>query len=58
MMISITIPKDNVLCDFNETLHSCFETMTTNTAENFKLIALRDALLPRLMSGELQISMI
>jgi type I restriction enzyme S subunit len=55
MTISAIIPSDEVLANFNESLRSCFETMTTNAAENKKLAAIRDTLLPRLMSGEIEV---
>jgi len=56
MTISVIIPSDEVLADFNCNLRACFETMTTNAMENQSLATLRDTLLPRLMSGELSVS--
>jgi type I restriction enzyme S subunit len=56
MTISTVIPSNEVLVNFNDSLRSCFETMTTNASESQKLAVLRDALLPRLMSGELSVA--
>jgi len=56
MTISVIIPSDKILADFNGNLRACFETMTTNAIENQYLATLRDTLLPRLMSGELSVS--
>jgi type I restriction enzyme S subunit len=55
MTIQTLFPPEESLNAFNKNLKSSFETMTANAAENQKLAALRDALLPRLMSGELEI---
>jgi len=56
MTIPVFIPSDSEVTDFNETLQSSFEIITTNYAENEKLALLRDTLLPRLMSGELSVA--
>ncbi|ECD3887690.1 restriction endonuclease subunit S [Salmonella enterica subsp. enterica serovar Poona] len=56
MTISIILPSEGALLNFNDSLRSCFETMIANSAENQKLADLRDTLLPRLMSGELSVA--
>ena len=42
--------------DFVETIKSIFNAVATNNEENQRLATLRDTLLPRLMSGELDVS--
>ena len=42
--------------DFIETIKGIFNTVAANDEENQRLAALRDTLLPRLMSGELDVS--
>lgn len=44
--------------DFMEAIKAIFHTIATNDEENQRLAALRDTLLPRLMSGELDVSAI
>ena len=41
---------------FNGSVNPLFELYFTNQTENIRLTALRDTLLPRLMSGELDVS--
>ena len=55
MTIPIFLPLDDELVNFNQTLQSSFKSITANHAENTRLTALRDTLLPRLMSGELSV---
>ena len=42
--------------DFMETIKAIFNAVATNNEENQQLATLRDTLLPRLMSGELDVS--
>ena len=42
--------------DFMETIKTIFNAVATNNEENQRLATLRDTLLPRLMSGELDVS--
>ena len=42
--------------DFMETIKALFNAVATNNEENQRLATLRDTLLPRLMSGELDVS--
>ena len=44
--------------DFMETIKALFNAVATNNEENQRLATLRDALLPRLLSGELDVSSI
>lgn len=43
-------------CSFEEKVAPIYETILNNSFENIRLSELRDALLPRLMSGELSIA--
>lgn len=54
--LPIAIPPVEVLQKFNETVSPMFEFIEKNSVENQKLSALRDSVLPKLMSGELDIS--
>ena len=50
------MPDEKVLADFHATTAPLFEQVRTKLAENARLAALRDALLPRLMSGEMSVA--
>ncbi len=52
----IGIPKTAELRSFDEIINPMFDTITANEAENLRLEALRDTLLPKLMFGELDVS--
>ena len=52
----IRIPTTEDLKTFDEIVNPMFNTITANEEESLQLSALRDTLLPRLMSGELEIS--
>lgn len=52
----IVIPSKESMSAFTETVNPLFETIWANQAENVNLAQLRDTLLPRLMSGELDVS--
>lgn len=56
--LTVSIPDDKSLTMFNATGTSILNAVHNNCIENTKLIHLRDALLPRLMSGELDVSTI
>lgn len=56
MSIPCVIPSNEVLCAFNKTAQPLFDLIISNQLENQRLSALRDALLPKLMSGELDVS--
>lgn len=54
--MEVLIPSVSVMKDFNELAEPFFSAILSNQYENMKLVNLRDALLPRLMSGELDVS--
>ena len=54
--LPIAIPNDDILQKFNETVSPMFEFISNNNAENKKLSSLRDSILPKLMSGEIDVS--
>lgn len=53
---SVLLPPLDLLSRFHETVAPMFEAINQNQAENKQLSDLRDALLPQLMSGEIDIS--
>jgi len=53
--IEVTVPTTDSIKAFNEVVTPMFERIHLNLAENARLVTLRDALLPRLMSGELSV---
>lgn len=53
---SVLLPPAELLSQFHETVEPMFEAIEQNQAENKRLSDLRDTLLPRLMSGELDVS--
>ena len=54
--MELPIPDENSLARFESIVAPMFLTMQQNTQETSKLAETRDALLPRLMSGELDVS--
>ena len=52
----IVIPPETDMREFTETVNPLFMQMWANQAENEKLADVRDTLLPRLMSGEIDVS--
>ena len=52
----IPCPKDESSNVFNDTLKTLFSLIAANFRENNSLGAMRDALLPKLMSGEIDVS--
>lgn len=54
----ILIPPKADMREFTETVNSLFQQVWANQEENAKLAEIRDTLLPRLMSGELDVSSI
>lgn len=52
----ITLPDEKVLDQFDEITAPMIDQIVTNRLENKRLATLRDALLPKLMSGELDAS--
>lgn len=58
MTYPIVLPAESELEEFNAIAFPVLEQLNSNKAENKRLSALRDALLPKLMSGEIDISSI
>lgn len=56
MSISCVIPSKEAINKFNKTLQPLFDLIISNQRENQQLSTLRDSLLPKLMSGELDVS--
>ena len=54
--VSILIPDQETLHDFETLVGQLMEQYQANILENNKLAEIRDALLPQLMSGELDVS--
>lgn len=54
--IPIVIPSKSVLYELNSVIEPLFAQIRLNIDENKSLAALRDALLPKLMSGEIDAS--
>ena len=50
------VPTDDELIDFHSVAAPMFAKIKANQAECEKLTAVRDTLLPKLMSGELDVS--
>ena len=53
--IEINLPSRNVLDKFAEIVNPIYDYLVQNKVENQKLSALRDLLLPKLMSGEMKV---
>ena len=56
MSITCTYPDENIIANFNNICRPYFEKIIMNQYENTRLSALRDTLLPKLMSGEIDVS--
>ena len=56
MTYPIYIPSETELKEFNELAHPILSQIESNRNENISLAALRDGLLPKLMSGEIDVS--
>lgn len=56
--IPIVIPPKEILTDFKDIINPIFNNIKINNLEINKLINLRDILLPKLMSGEIDVSKI
>lgn len=54
--MELQIPDQTALADFEELVAPMYRAMQENRVQSEKLAALRDALLPRLMSGEIDVS--
>ena len=54
-VLPILLPNDSILAHFNSMIEPMALQMYRNIEENARLASLRDALLPRLMSGEISL---
>jgi len=54
---SISLPADRIISDFNAAMHGVEPKLSTNGKQIRTLIALRDVLLPKLMSGEVRVDL-
>ena len=54
--IEIIVPTDIDMSEFTETVNPLFQQIWLNQEENARLADVRDTLLPKLMSGELDVS--
>ena len=54
-LIETIIPSENIVEEFNNLYNEMKKTIKTNKLENSRLSLLRDTLLPRLMSGEIEV---
>ena len=54
--IQLVIPSDKVFEDYNNVVSSLFAQMSNNSKEITHLTTLRDTLLPKLMSGEMDVN--
>lgn len=52
----IALPTQEIVSDFCKIVTPMYDMIAQNTCENRKLAAFRDSLLPKLMSGELDVS--
>lgn len=53
--MEVLIPSVSIMKDFDDLVEPLFSKILLNQHENMKLVNLRDALLPKLMSGELDV---
>lgn len=56
MATECSLPPKDIIENFNEMMRPTFESIIQNNYENAKLVNLRDTLLPKLMSGEIDVS--
>ena len=54
--MQILLPDDKTLMLFNDTIAPMARSIVANQEENERLASIRDALLPKLMSGKLDVS--
>ena len=58
MSIPCVIPSQEAINDFNDAAQPLFTLIISNQRENQQLSELRDTLLPKLMSGKIDVSKI
>ncbi|MFR1674340.1 MAG: restriction endonuclease subunit S [Alphaproteobacteria bacterium] len=54
-MLPVNIPSNAVMNNFNKIIEPLFSLFRINTEENLRLVELRETLLPKLMSGEINV---
>ena len=54
--IPVIIPPEEKIVAFNESVDSLFSLIRNNEEQNRELSKLRDALIPKLMSGEIDVA--
>ena len=54
--LPVILPPQDILLKFHEAVCPMFEMIEVNQTENRQLAALRDSILPKLMSGEIDVS--
>ena len=55
-MMTIVIPPAEKIAQFDTLCHAIFTQIYANGKENEQLTSIRDTLLPKLMSGEIDVS--
>lgn len=53
--ISIIVPNQEILDIFKNKLESIYDQITKNAKENISLAQIRDLILPKLLSGEMEL---
>ena len=56
MGIEINLPDEDILTSFEDTVSPLMHLVVSNANENKRLSEIRDTLLPKLMSGEIDVS--
>ena len=54
--LPVILPSQQQLKEFNAAVTPVFNKISQNNQENIRLVQLRDTLLPKLMSGEIDVS--
>ena len=54
-ILPVNIPSNAVMNNFNKIIEPLFSLFRINTEENLRLVELRETLLPKLMSGEINV---
>ena len=52
----VVLPPENILIRFEEISRQLFDEIVANQLENRRLVTLRELLIPKLMSGEIDVS--
>jgi len=55
-LIKLILPNDNILNAFSKSAQNLFDSIVMNEMENKTLMEIRDMLLPKLLSGEIDVS--